>query len=183
MFNQVSYNVLIDRLKAFADGHLLINNFTHGSLAKMVEQLDESSYPLMHVTPSLVSYNIGERSFQMDIVFADLPRMIEDREEYEREVISDMIQIGEDLIAEIRNGGVIFGEDVTLDDGVQFSPFIADYTHTISGISLSITLTFPYNWSACDIPANWTTGGTSTGSTAQSYGLLLKTNGDTNAVQ
>jgi len=183
MFNQVTYNVVIDRLAAFAQGHLLIKAFTHGTLAKMVEALEEDDYPLMHVTPSSVSYQTGERSFTLDVVFADVPRMIEDREEYEREIISDCIQLAEDLLAEIRNGGVIFGRDVTIEDNVEVSPFIADYAHTLTGVTLSITLIFPYNWNACDIPADWSVGGSGSSSPAPSYGIVLKVNSNPNAVQ
>lgn len=183
MFNQVTYNVVIDRLAAYAQGHLLLKAFTHGTLSKMVEALEEDDYPLMHVTPASVSYQAGERSFTLDVVFADIPRMVEDREEYEREIISDCIQLAEDLLAEIRNGGVIFGRDVTLEENIEVTPFIADYAHTLTGVTLSITLNFPYNWSACDIPADWSVGGSGSSSPAPSYGLLLKVNSNPNAVQ
>jgi hypothetical protein len=149
----------------------------------MIELLGEEDYPLMHVQCTAVNYSVGERSFSFDIVLADIPRDKEYSADYQKEIISDMIQIGEDLISEIRNGSIVFGPDVTLGDQIQFTPFIADYTHTLSGITLSIDMAFPYNWNACDIPADWSIQGSGSGSGSGSYGLILRTNGTANAVQ
>ena len=183
MFNQATLNTIIARFAAFTKGHYLLEQFTHGDLQKMLELLGEKDYPLMHVQCTAVNYSVGERSFSFDIVLADIPRDKEYAADYQKEIISDMIQIGEDLISEIRNGSIIFGDDVILGDQIQFTPFIADYTHTLSGITLSIDMAFPYNWNACDIPADWSIQGSGSGSGSGSYGLILRTNGTPNAVQ
>lgn len=162
MFNQVTYNVLIERFKAFATGHYKIERFSHGQID--VTDIDKDQrFPWMHVVPVSIAPSSGSRSFTLDIVFADMPRDKEEKTEYQRESLSDCIQIAEDLLAEIKNGGVIFGEDVTLEEGSAVQPFMEEYTHVLTGVTLSLTMTFPWNWNACDIPADWTTGGSSSG--------------------
>jgi hypothetical protein len=162
MFNQVTYNVLIERFKAFASGHYKIERFSHGQID--VTDIDkEQKFPWMHVVPVSMQPSNGSRSFTLDIVFADMPRDIENKTEYQRESLSDCMQLAEDLLAEIKNGGVIFGEDVTLEEGSAVQPFMEEYTHVLTGVTLSLTMTFPWNWNACDIPADWTTGGSSSG--------------------
>lgn len=184
MINQSTYNQIISRFEAFANGHYLINQFTHGSLQEMIEHLPESGYPLMHIELTSVEYGAGIRSFRFTIIIADIPRDKEVANQYQKEAISDMIQIGEDLIAEIRNGGVIFGNEVESDENVIFSPFIASYTHTLAGVSLDLTLTFPYNWNACDIPADWSIQGSGSYPSGGGGGaLLLKVNGTPNIIQ
>lgn len=182
MFNQVTYNVVIERLRAFADGHYLINKFTHGQISQT--DLEQNSvFPWMHVDPIQVTPSGGSRSYQFEVTFADLPRDKEDDADYQKEAISDCIRLCEDLLAEIKNGHVIF-PDADLDDGSTITPFIAEYTHTLSGATLTFSMTFPWNWSACEIPADWSVGGSGSGSGGGvPSALLLKVNGVDNVVQ
>jgi hypothetical protein len=48
---------------------------------------------------------------------------------------------------------------------------------------LSLVLQVSYDWSACDIPADYAVGGNNTGGNGSQVGLILKTNGTLNAVQ
>lgn len=182
MFNQVTYNVVIERLRAFADGHYLINKFTHGQISQT--DLEQNSvFPWMHVDPIQVTPSGGSRSYQFEVTFADLPRDKEDDADYQKEAISDCIRLCEDLLAEIKNGHVIF-PDADLDDGSTITPFIAEYTHTLSGATLTFSMTFPWNWSACEIPADWSVGGSGSGGGGSvPSALLLKVNGVNNVVQ
>lgn len=183
MFNQVTYNVLIERFKAFADGHYKIERFSHGQI-DVTDISKDQHFPWMHVVPVSIQPSGGSRSFTLDVVFADMPRDKEQKTEYQRESLSDCIQLAEDLLAEIKNGGVIFGEDVTLEEGSAVQPFMEEYTHVLTGVTLSLTITFPWNWSACDIPADWTTGGSSSGGGGGIVpSLVLKVNNVDNVIQ
>jgi hypothetical protein len=177
-----SYNVLINRLEAFAAGHFLIKRFTHGQI-DLADQLQDDQYPFMHVTPDTITPVQGGMQFGFMIMFADIPRDKEYKAEYQREVISDCIRLGQDLIAEIRNGLQLFGFDVQLVSNPTFEPFIEEYKNTVTGVAFTIQLEVPWDWSACDIPAVWTVGGTSSGGGGTGYGIILRTNGVDNAVQ
>ena len=183
MFSQISYNVVIDRFKAFADGHYLIRRFSHGQIDKTDLEKDQQ-FPWMHVVPTSVTPSAGQRAYAFDIVFTDLPREKESNAEYQRESLSDCIRLAEDLLAEIRNGLTLFGSDVELLDNVSMQPFIEEYTHVLTGVTLSCTLVVPWNWSACDIPANYAPGGSGSGGTGGGgSSLVLKVNGVNNVVQ
>ena len=177
-----SYNVLINRLEAFAAGHFLIKRFTHGQI-DLADQLQDDQYPFMHVTPDTITPIQGGMQFGFLVMFADIPRDKEYKAEYQREVISDCIRLGQDLIAEVRNGLELFGFDVQLVNIPTFEPFIEEYKNTVTGIAFTLTLEVPWDWSACDIPAVWTVGGSSSGGSGTGYGLTLRTNGVDNAVQ
>jgi len=185
MFNQVSYNVIIERFKAFAAGHLQLQRFSHGQITTShLDVTPENLFPWMHVVPVNVQPVNGAHAFTFDVLFCELPRDKEQKEEYQREALSDCIRLAEDLLAEVRNGGVIFGEDVVLREGATIVPFMEEYSYVLTGVTLTITMEFPWDWSACDIPATWTSGGTGHGSGGGGgVGLVLRVNGTDNVVQ
>jgi len=164
MSNIQSYNALIDRFKAFASGHFILKRFSHGQIE--VSDLEKfGEYPFMHVVPSNVTYAKGMKTFSFQIVLADLPRDKEDKTEYQREVLSDLQRIAEDLVAEITNHRVLFGDLITVNN-VSLEPFLEEFQHTLTGWTISLDLLVPYYWDACSIPAEWndmfesSTGGT-----------------------
>ena len=178
-----SYNVLINRLEAFAAGHFLIRRFTHGQI-DMSDQLQDDQYPFMHVTPDTIEPVPGAMNFGFHIMFADIPRDKEYKAEYQREVISDCIRLGQDLIAEVKNGLELFGFDVQLLETPTFEPFMEEQKNTVTGVAFTIKLAVPWDWSACDIPAIWSVGGASgSGGEGTGYGITLQTNGVDNVVQ
>jgi len=158
MITNISYNVLIERFRAFAEGHFLIRGFTHGDPSNVnIEKGVE--FPWMHVFPVEVAPQSGSRLYTFIITFADLPRDKETPPEYQREMLSDCIRLAEDLLAEIQNGLVLFGPNVELDGAANIECFINEFSHTLTGVNLSLTLSVPWDWSACDIPADWSVGG------------------------
>lgn len=182
MITQISYNVLIERFRAFASGHYLIEAFTHGELAQ-TDLEKEQRFPWMHVFPVEVEPRQGSRLYTFVITFADLPRDKETDAEYQRESLSDCIKLAEDLLAEIQNGLVLFGPTVELEGSATIEPFIKEFTHTLTGVNLTLTISVPWDWSACDIPADWTVGGSGSGGSGSGIGLLLQTNGVDNGSQ
>lgn len=153
MSNIQSYNALIDRFKAFASGHFILKRFSHGQIE--VSDLEKfGEYPFMHVVPSNVTYAKGMKTFSFQIVLADLPRDKEDKTEYQREVLSDLQRIAEDLVAEITNHRVLFGDLITVNN-VSLEPFLEEFQHTLTGWTISLDLLVPYYWDACSIPAEW----------------------------
>jgi hypothetical protein len=153
MSNVQSYNALIDRFKAFASGHFILKTFSHGQIDTAdLEKFTE--YPFMHVVPSNVSYAKGTKTFSFQIVLADLPRDKDDKVEFQREVLSDLQRIAEDLIAEITNHRVLFGDLITVQN-VSLEPFLEEFHNTLTGWTVSLELLVPYYWDACSIPAEW----------------------------
>jgi len=183
MFSQVTYNVIIERFKAYASGHYLIKRFSHGQI-DVADIMKDAEYAWMHVVPVSMNPATGTRSFSFDIIFADMPRDKEEKTEYQRESLSDCIRLAEDLLAEIQNGYTIFGRDVELEEGATITPFMEEYTHVLTGVTLSLTMTFSWDWNACDIPADWSAGGSGSGGTGGGVAsLVLKTNGTPNIIQ
>lgn len=183
MFNQISYNVIIERFKIFAEGHYLIRRFSHGQI-DVTDLEKEQEFPWMHVVPVSLRADQGTRVFSFDVIFADIPRDKETNTDYQKENISDCIRLAEDLLAEIANGLVVFGPDVELELGSTITPFIQEYTHTLSGATLALTINVPNNYDACAIPADWSIGGSGSAQPpSPPVSLVLKVNNVNNVNQ
>ena len=149
-----SYYELLNRLRYFADNHYLINSFTHGQEAEL-DISKRTLFPTMHVVPPVITRSDGNKRFAFEIIFADLPRMKEDKVENQMEVISDCDRIADDLVNEIKSGNTVFGRMVDLVGDAVTEPFTEDYANVLTGVTLRVTLAAPYTFNACDIPANW----------------------------
>ena len=183
MFNNISYNVVVERFKVFAEGHFLIKRFTHGQIDQTDLDKDQQ-FPWMHLAPVEVRAAAGARVFTFDVIFADIPRDKEDKTDYQKESISDCIRLAEDLISEIQNGLTVFGDLVEVDGESSITPFIEEWTHTLSGCTLAISLSVPNNYDACDIPADWSFGGSGSGTPPTPItSLVLRVNNVDNVVQ
>jgi hypothetical protein len=158
---------MIDRLRAFADGHYLIKKFSHGQIDLRYLEQEADYYPWMHVIPGTITPREGLREYSFDITFSDLTRDKEHEAEYIREAISDCTRLAEDLLAEIKNGNTLFDSMVQSVDGSTITPFIHEDTHTLTGVTLSLSIRVPWNWSACDIPADYAPGGSGSGGGAE----------------
>ena len=150
-----SYRTLIERLRQFADGHFIIQKFYHGQID--AADLDkEPRYPMMHVLPVDIRASTGTLDYALEIRFADIGRDKEIKTDYQKEIISDMSRIALSLISEIENGEVLFGEEAEIvDKQATIIPFIEEFTHVLTGVQLNVTIRLPFNWSACDIPADY----------------------------
>lgn len=150
-----SYRTLIERLRQFADGHYIIQKFYHGQID--AADLDkEPRYPMMHVLPVDIRASEGTLDYALEIRFADIGRDKEIKTDYQKEIISDMSRIALSLISEIENGEILFGEEAEIvDKQATIIPFIEEFTHVLTGVQLNVTIRLPFNWSACDIPADY----------------------------
>jgi len=152
-----SYYIILNRLKAFANGHYLINTFTYHEIANF-DITKNPHYPIMHAVPLSMNPSKGAIDYSFEITFADWVRAKEEKQENEVTVISDLHRCALDLCAEITNGNILFGDEVTIQGDAIITPFIDEFANTLSGVTLQITIRIPYDWSACDIPANWVDG-------------------------
>lgn len=156
-----TYNIIIDRIKAFADGHLLIAGFTHGETD--VKDLDKfPEYPHLHVVPESFTSTPGGKVYAIRFLLFDLPRSIVDKSDYQKEIISDLSQILEDFVAEINNGQTLFGDYsdmITLDVNYTIEPFMERFENSVTGVDVTFSIEVPFQFSACNIPATWAPSG------------------------
>jgi hypothetical protein len=145
-----TYNVVIGKFEEFANSHALLRRFTHGQISQ-ADLEKEGEWPWMHVTPTSFSFDAGALTYSFDVYFADLPRDKEEKTEYQRQSMSECIQLAGDFVAMLENGS-IFDESVVLGKPISAQPFIEEFSHVLTGVQLSIDITVDYEWNACVIP-------------------------------
>ena len=145
-----TYNVVIGKFEQFSNSHALLRRFTHGQISQ-ADLEKEGEWPWMHVTPTSFSFDSGALTYSFDVYFADLPRDKEEKTEYQRQSMSECIQLAGDFVAMLENGS-IFDESVVLGKPISAQPFIEEFSHVLTGVQLSIDITVDYQWNACDIP-------------------------------
>ena len=145
-----TYNVVIGKFEQFANAHALIRRFTHGQISQ-ADLEKEGEWPWMHVTPTSFSFDAGSLTYSWDVYFSDIPRDKQEKIEYQRQSMSECIQLAGDFVNMLENG-TIFDESVVLGKPISAQPFIEEFSHVLTGVQLSIDITVDYLWNACDIP-------------------------------
>lgn len=151
-------NQLIDRFRAFADGHFYIRAFEVGALNES-DIKNEMTYPFMNVEYTGTNPVERQNTYNFIVSFADLPRRKDEVRQNIQEIHSDLTLIALDLLKELRNGNILFGDDIDFQDGVTITPFTDENHNFISGVTMDLSITAPDNWNACIIPADFATGG------------------------
>jgi hypothetical protein len=146
----ITYNVLIERFRAFAEQHYFIRSFSHGEPSDL--DLDKlQDYPLMHVTYLGAAYEDGAKIYNADIYIIDLSPITGDSQTQAKEVVSDSEQCAEDIIADIKAGWIVFDQEFVIR-GASVLPIIHKDKNVNCGALLSIQMEVGYDSSACYAP-------------------------------
>jgi len=155
----ISYNNIVARFEKFVENHKFLRQFSHGS-PEDLDQGKEPEYPLLHLVLTGVNYpdrttdSLGtSKTYSLNIFILSLPPDKIDKTSHQKEVISDSIQIAEDVIADVINGFNVFtdaGQYYT--SAVSIEPLEEETKNVLAGVLLSLDLTVPYTWDACTLP-------------------------------
>jgi hypothetical protein len=143
---KVTLNQLIGKLQTIATNHQQINSFFFGDIADLGTE-KPMQYPVLFadVAPSNFTYKVIGLNLQimvMDIVKKDLSN--------ENDVISDTLQIIEDVIIELRNPSEVF----LIQDSINLTPFSDSQGDEVSGWTANITINIPSTYNSCAVPSN-----------------------------
>jgi hypothetical protein len=143
---KVTLNQLIGKLQTIATNHEQINSFFFGDIADLGTE-KPMQYPVLFadVAPSNFTYKVIGLNLQimvMDIVKKDLSN--------ENDVISDTLQIIEDVIIELRNPSEVF----LIQDSINLTPFSDSQGDEVSGWTANITINIPSTYNSCAVPSN-----------------------------
>jgi hypothetical protein len=150
--NGINFKAFHDDFRLLADYHKQLNSFGFGALEDITywtesrdkkdnPQYQSPYYPLMYVVPSDVQTQINENgssymNYTFNVIIADI---IERDLENQTDVLSDTLQILDDVISQFRLSVTQslgnFNNLYYLDDNVDCTPFLEKYDDLLGGWS------------------------------------------------
>jgi hypothetical protein len=154
MEQYVSYHKIIQNLEYYQQSQVGIglNSFGHGNIYdfSMNQSGSTTVYPLMFITPQLVSYDQNTTTYTLQIIFAD---RINDDMSNQIDVISDMSIQAKRFISYIVRG---MNQNPALYDKmdtilpISALPFLERFNDYVGGISIDIPILIFEYIDACD---------------------------------
>ena len=151
-----NYNNTIDTLKQLGSYQFQIQTVTTGDLYE-IDLEKNTLYPLMHINPvNAVAQNnqmtLNFQIFIMDLVFPDLSN--------EQEVLSDCLQICNDLIGTFKNGESLLLSNQGLDDipkyftdgDISLEPFTEKFDNAPTGWVFTLPVIIENEYNTCIAP-------------------------------
>lgn len=150
---KITYNNIIKQLKAFFDSHLQVNDFKNGDLWEAIESnsFNDALYPLAFLVDNGGNTSQGKVGLTFDLLCMDL---VDKDEANENEVKSDTLRILLDAVAyleQLRDGNWY---NVQVEKQSALSSFTEKFQDELTGWKITITLSQPFSYNACQIPYN-----------------------------
>ena len=148
----ITLNAIEERLSTFANLHYFLNSYGFGAPDEV--DLDKfTAFPLMYVVYTGATYDEGQKVYAFEVYVFDRPTEQEQKSTNRREVVSDSEQCLEDLVADVTNGGnvFLFNERYFVESS-SIQPIIDERSNLLSGALLDLSISVPWEASACNLP-------------------------------
>ena len=148
----ITLNAIEQRLSTFADLHFFVQSYGFGAPDEV--DLDKfTAFPLMYVVYTGATYEEGQKVYAFEVYVFDRPTEQEQKSTNRREVVSDSEQCLEDLVADVTNGGnvFLFNERYFVESS-SIQPIIDERSNLLSGALLDLSISVPWEASACNLP-------------------------------
>ena len=139
-------NQLIKVLNDFADDHLQLQSFQFGYSFEFAASGD-TKFPQLFVEPLPHNHSNKEFFFNFRLIFADL---VSKGERNRDEVLSDMLEIAKDAIAQLHHPDYRF----ILQEGISLQDFFDDHDEEVSGYIATISIKTAFDNDRCQIPTD-----------------------------
>ncbi len=151
-----SYNNVIDTLKCVGEQHLNIHTVTSGDIWE-IDLEKNTLFPLFHINPVNVTVGMNTRTFNFQLFVMDL---VEPDESNEQEVLSDCLEIMNDIIAIYKHGEILYSYDAEageeqryfIDNDFTIEPFTEEFDNAVTGWVMSFAITVENELNSCNIP-------------------------------
>lgn len=150
----LTLNQVIAKISLIANSHKQLNYYNHGDLVDVISEGD-LSYPALvtdMVSPSISPLN-KEVSFPFTFLFADLANVAENSRDNETEVISDLILIAEDIIAQLKNP--IFDEYWEVDEPSGGEVLKEKFRDIVIALKITINIKVRFDTNRCQVPTTY----------------------------
>ena len=143
----MTLNQLIDSIQELGDKHNIIQKTFRGSILDFLST--ENLYPGFCFDMTNASINGAELSVSFEFWFLD--RVAQDQSN-EMEVLSDQLQIAQDIIAQMRYPGW----EYEIADNIPITFFVEETGDVLAGVRCDVTVNLGYISDRCAVPSTET---------------------------
>lgn len=144
----MTLNNIVATINNLATAHKQIKSVYFGDLADYLSRGTENVYPSLYY--DLTGGNIVERGVSLSFSLYFFDRMLPE-DTNETEVLSDMLEVCQDIIAQLRYNNWEFDEGLS----ATLTFFTEDTPELLAGVRADITLELPFTADRCQIPTNF----------------------------
>ncbi len=137
-------NEIFNLIETQATAHQQVTQYGQGDLWEINPK--ELDYSVLWAIEE--SVNVNERTLTYNIRLLSMDRVLP-AEENEEEVLSDTLSILLDFVAYFRQ---LHTESVSIQTSVSIEPFTERFDDKVSGHSMVLSITQPYDYNKCQIP-------------------------------
>jgi hypothetical protein len=144
----MTLNNLVTTITNLANAHEQIKSVYFGDISDYLSRGTENIYPSLFF--DLTGGNIQEKSVVLNFSLYFFDRMLPE-DTNETEVLSDQLQICQDIIAQLRYNNFEFDEGLN----ATLTFFTEDTPDLLAGVKADITIDLPYTANRCVIPTTY----------------------------
>lgn len=144
----MTLNQLIALITDMGQSHQMIQKTHFGSVMTFLGT--ENKYPAMNF--DLLGAEVRSSELRVKFAFFFFDRALEESDE---EVMSDQLQIAQDIISQLRYPG----HEFTVDDFIPITFFSDDTPDVLAGVRADITINLGYISDRCQVPSTFSHGG------------------------
>lgn len=144
-----TYQNIIDRLSSICDRHKFINSYRVGDIYEVDFDSEDKSpiYPYVHIIPQPSTLSRNELLLSFSLLSMDL---VDENEKIETEVLSDTLQILQDIIGEFLVGDEYPTFEISLP--LALTPFTERFSNSVSGWNADIQISIVQPLDSCITP-------------------------------
>jgi hypothetical protein len=144
----MTYNQLITTIQSLLESNPIIQTAKNITPKEWLMDDDQPVYPICCYSLNSGTLNKGRQHiFSIQFFFLDKSGA---ENEFMTDVISDQLQISNDIVELIRGTK----RDYTIDDSIQFTTVSDKYEDYLAGISFTTNITTQSDFDGCDVPTN-----------------------------
>lgn len=142
-------NQIVKTITDLGNAHQQIKSVYFGDLVDYLSRGTENVYPSLYF--DLTGGNIQDKSLILNFSLYFFDRILHE-ESNETEVLSDMLEICQDIISQLRYNNFDFDEGLS----ATLNFFTDDTPELLGGVRADITLDLPFTANRCQVPTTYT---------------------------
>jgi len=142
----MTYNQLIAEIQTLLEANPIIKTAKNSTPKEWLNRDEQPVYPICCYSLNSGQLNIGRQHiFNVQFFFLDKSGA---EMEFEQEVISDQLQIANDIIETIRGTK----REYTIEDTIPFNTISDKYEDYLAGVEFTTNITVTSDFDGCDTP-------------------------------